>query len=214
MEKIIKITKHIVDEWNLLSILAICMSFTSMVQIVNCVFAFIVTGFAYCISMKTKKQGRKLSILAAIITLVSTVLCVQNGLWNIISVPYIFMSVLIALLAFIIVIFLMFFVRMIKGGDASQNMERADWVTKSGKLLFTILPPGWSKTRMIVVDSKDGTPYYVEQTKGTFGDNYFYTAVPVEWKEVRRFAMESPDKRISSRFAAVDRDNWFQFTKN
>ncbi len=198
--------------FSVFALVGVCLSLTSMASIVNLLAAAAVNIYAFLNCVKTRKQGRKLSLIGILITLLSLVLCISTGLLLRFSFGMSFMSFLISLVLYVDIVFtLRYLERKRRNGEMKPY---AAWVKKYGKPLFSLESSGFGKTRMVVVDSRDGTPYLCEKNTATLRDRAVYTAEELSWKEVRRFAEDSPNEEIGVRFGEVDADNWFQFTKN
>ncbi|MDO4458581.1 MAG: hypothetical protein Q4C42_00600 [Clostridia bacterium] len=199
------------NSWNTFAILGVCLSLTSMASLINIIISLGVNGYAYYSCKNGTKQGRKLSIIGMVLTVVSAFMSYSSGFLLYFVISFILISLLISIVIFGIVEGILYYNDM---KNSATDKSDADWVRRTGKLLFLIYPLGWSKTKMIVVNSADGTPHYVEKTKATFGDRAYYTASEISWKEVRRYAEESPNAEIKLKFAEVDADNWWKFTNN
>ncbi len=198
--------------FSVFALVGVCLSLTSMASFANLLAAAAVNIYAFLDCIKTRKQGRKISLIGIIITLISLVLCISTGLLTRFSFGMSIMSFLISLVLYIDIVFtLRYLGRKRKNGEMKPY---ATWVKKYGKPLFPLKSSGFGKTRTIVVDSRDGTPYLCERNSATLRDRAVYTAEELGWKEVRRFAEDSLDEEISNKFAEVDADNWFMFTKN
>ena len=198
--------------FSVFSLVGVCLSLTSMASIVNLLAAAAVNIYAFINCVKTRKQGRKLSLIGIVITLLSLVLCISTGLLIRFSFGMSVMSFLISLVLYIDIVFtLRYLERKRKNGEMKPY---ATWVKKYGKTLFPLEASGFGKTRTVVVDSRDGTPYLCEKNTATLRDRPIYTADELNWKEVRRFAEDSSSEEIANKFGEVDADNWFVFTKN
>ncbi len=198
--------------FSVFALMGACLSLTSMASTVNLFLSYAVNIYAFLVCRKTRKNGKRISLIGFIVTILSTVLCVSTGLFLRFSFGMAVMSFLISAVLYVDIIFtLRYTERKRKNGEIKPY---ADWVRKYGKFLFALKSPGFGKTRMILVDSRNGTPYVCERNNATLRDRPVYTADELSWKEVRRFAEDSSDEEISSKFAEIDADNWFMFTKN
>jgi hypothetical protein len=205
-------TRKVRHGWSVAAIAGFSLSLTSMASVFNLIISACMNIYAYVTCRRNRQQGRKLAFIGIIITIISLSLSVTTGTLTKFMLGMSVMSFLISVVLYVDIVLVMNYIASKR--KTGEIKGSANWVRRYGKLLFVVTPKNFGKTQMVIVDSRNGTPFFCERSKETFGDRYFYTAEQLSWKEVRRLAQESENEDIQIKFSDVDADNWFRFTKN